>query len=139
MLRFSASRFLLPAFLLACGAPCGLSAARDRWQVATGLVVPETVLWEFPAVKEVPCETAIGAGPFFGCTKADKKRVVVAANAFECELVTLHEYGHVLGAAHVANGVMRSEIAAARHCLTEEDVDAVCAVADCRWRKPECR
>lgn len=128
----------LAVLMLACGAPCGLSTARDRWQAATGLVAPENVVWEFPAVRDVPCRTGSGSGPFYGCTEANRSRAVVAAESFECELTTLHEYGHVLGASHVTNGVMRSQMSAARHCLTTEDVDAVCAVAECRWRKPEC-
>lgn len=49
-----------------------------------------------------------------------------------------HEFMHALGAKHhEGRGVLEKAISPDQ-CLTSDDVEAVCAVADCRWRAPEC-
>lgn len=132
--------------LVACGAPCGLDAAQSRWYAATGLTAPPA-RWDFPFAYSVPCSAsrlASGAlspvrGAFVGCASPPLS-AAVATRAARCSEVTLHEYGHLLGATHHAGrGVMVRGRGRAGYSprLTRDDLHALCQHAPCHWQRPE--
>jgi hypothetical protein len=138
-------RAWLALLALSCAPPCALASARDRWYAATGLREPASTSWEFAQAYTVPCggATASGRGRFVGCTRefSDGSREVVVAELDDrCDVTTLHELGHVLGAEHTSAGVMTSNRHASGHrsCITSWDVWAVCSERTCLWERPEC-
>src|SRR4051794_29679133 len=135
----------LLAVMAGCGAPCGLQQAHDRWFRATGLEAPDTTRWIFADAKRVDCHDGVLYGAHYGCTSGRNTgrpiEVKVAARCEACDEVTLHEYGHVLGGEHSRSGVMvpsKSDAGYAPQCISSQDVDVVCALRSCPWKRPEC-
>jgi hypothetical protein len=136
------------AILAGCGAPCGLQSARDRWYAATGLREPWRTSWTFEYAYQVPCAgapvPADGGGRFVGCTAVSVEggaQVTVAERDEQCAETTLHELGHVLGAGHHrGRGTLTASRTHAgyRACISEDDLELVCSVSECRWRRSEC-
>ncbi len=129
----------VPTFTPTAEAAPTLADAAQRWSNAAGLdvraaaggvptaLVDEVVLPEYPTLRP---EGAVALLPF-------KHILVKRTTTYGVGLVMLHEVGHVLGAAELAEaspGIMNVKGDGLIHA---EDLEAVCAVQECTAWVPE--
>jgi hypothetical protein len=131
--------------LLVCATlGCGISAreavilAEARWRKATNLTT------QLPAIHAKNGRfKCVGPEPrFVGCWRPSLNVIEIDVTQSDdlIRQTALHEWGHVLGADHVrpGRGVMAAMLDDARACISAADVEAVCALHECEWEKPEC-
>lgn len=115
-----------------------IAHAADRWEHACGVrPVPASVV-VYWAWAHVPCGRSRAA---VGCTDGAGHVALAGQSTAPVEGLVVHEFGHVLGAGHLATGlagVMVSDLRSNnwRQCITADDLDAV---GVCTTRRPECR
>lgn len=57
----------------------------------------------------------------------------------QAEKVMLHELLHAMGVPHVSSRTVMYPTTAGAECISDAELQLLCAIRACRWRKPECK
>lgn len=112
---------------------CALSPA-ERWYQATGLTSSANIIEK----NIVICEGIKKEGCYYKSTNT------IEINSNADDGTVLHELGHQFTLYHLTTGqsgvlVNKRNNMSWKPCITQDDLDLVCADVDCVWQKPECK